>query len=855
MVAKLFQKYASLLGHVFSLIAFALAIWLLTHEFQNLDWANVRESLLGFHWTSIAAACGFTILSYAVLIGYDWLAVRYVGRELSFRRVAKVSLLNYTFSNSLGTLLGGTPIRVRNYHNWGFSPSEIVKLFAFIGITFWMGLIALTGGLFVLAPLEIPESIRFPVASTRPIGWLLLAIAGTYALVCWASPKRFKFWGTEFQTPKRSTVVAQFGLACADLICASACLYVLLPKEVQIGFLSFTSIFVLAIVVSLISHVPGGAGVLEYVLISFLPETSHQLVASLLAFRIIYYLVPLILGMGYFAVDSLFLQRTAALDATRKVVNITTILAPKVITVAVFCAGLVLLVSGSLPSIERRIFWLKDIVPLPAIEISHLIGSIVGVLLLVLARALQRRIDVAWHATVILLVVGILVSLLKGFDYEEATILGVLLLVLLPAKKYFNRSGHLWASRFDWTWWITIAISIALVCWLFLFSYSHEEYRESMWWEFAWKGNAPRSMRATFGAAVLLIILFASALLRSAPKPPPIAKGNELDEIQKLVDSDPSTNANLALLGDKRFIFSEDRRAAVMFGCEGRSWIAMGDPIGAPESCDDAAWRFREACDVAGVRPVFYQVDASSLGRYVEMGMAIIKIGEDARVSLPSFTLKGSKTGELRRTKNKCEEMGLSFEVIPKAELGPVLPRLRLVSDSWLEAKSAGEKGFSLGFFDEDYLKRFDIAVVRDRERSIIAFANIWRSAGHEELSIDLMRHVPESPYGVMDYLFTELILYGQSQGYQWFDLGRAPLSGINARRLSPLWNQVSGLVFQHGGKFYNFKGLRSYKSKFGPKWFPKYLVCPNKYSTPQVLANVSTLVGGGIRKMWQKKG
>ena len=126
----------------------------------------------------------------------------------------------------------------------------------------------------------------------------------------------------------------------------------------------------------------------------------------------------------------------------------------------------------------------------------------------------------------------------------------------------------------------------------------------------------------------------------------------------------------------------------------------------------------------------------------------------------------------------------------------------------------------------------------------IVAFANMWIGAGHDEFSIDLMRYDPKSPGGLMDFLFIELLLWGKTQGYDWFNFGMAPLSGIEDRPLAPLWNKAVGLVYRHGDHFYSFTGLRQYKEKFGPTWHPKYLASPGGLALPRILADVTKLIG-----------
>ena len=184
---------------------------------------------------------------------------------------------------------------------------------------------------------------------------------------------------------------------------------------------------------------------------------------------------------------------------------------------------------------------------------------------------------------------------------------------------------------------------------------------------------------------------------------------------------------------------------------------------------------------------------------------------------------------------------------MPASGVAALLGELRQVSDAWLAEKAAREKGFSLGFFAPDYLRACPVAVVR-RESRIVAFANLWFGAGHEELSVDLMRNRPESPPGLMDYLFVELMLWGSREGYRWFNFGMAPLAGLEDRTLAPLWHRAGAFVFRHGQHFYGFEGLRQYKQKFEPKWTPRYLACPGGLVLPVVLVSLAALVSGGPR-------
>lgn len=171
---------------------------------------------------------------------------------------------------------------------------------------------------------------------------------------------------------------------------------------------------------------------------------------------------------------------------------------------------------------------------------------------------------------------------------------------------------------------------------------------------------------------------------------------------------------------------------------------------------------------------------------------------------------------------------------------------MREVSDAWLTAKRAREKRFSLGFFEDAYVRRFPTGIVR-RDGRIVAFANVWPSGCHDEIEVDLMRFRPTAPPGIMRYALSEMMLWGKAQGYRWFNLGMAPLSGLQSSTFAPLWHRLGTAAFGHGERFYNFQGVREFKEWFHPVWVPKYLVSPGGALRPVIMANIASLVAGGL--------
>ncbi|QDU92529.1 bifunctional lysylphosphatidylglycerol flippase/synthetase MprF [Lignipirellula cremea] len=843
----------TLMGPAIILTMVLGSLWLLHRELRDYHLHDFLQSLAGISSLQIGIALGLTVLNYGILLGYDLLGIRYIGHPMRLGRVGLASFLGYAVGNNFGTVLGGSTIRLRLYTAWGLSSVEIVKLVLMLSLTFWVGLFALSGLVFLVDPLTIPAKLHLPFSTTMPLGFLFGGLAVGYLVLCATRRAPVKIWRWEFTPPGVGLSLAQFAIAALDLMVGAAVLYVLLPQELEIGYGHFLTIYMLALAAGLISQAPGGLGVIELVILVMLdPADPSRVMGSLLAYRAIYYLFPLTMGLLVMAANEAMMLRRHWGTAASLISQGAALAAPRILAVTVFVAGVLLLVSGATPSGEGRLRLLRGLLPLPVIEFSHLLGSIVGVLLILLARGLQRRIETAYFAALALLLGGIAFSLLKGFDYEEALVLGVMLVCFLPCRRNFYRHGALLTERFTPAWLLTIGLVIGCTVWVMFFSYRHVEYSESLWWNFAFRADAPRSLRALAGVVTVTLLVACWRLLGSKPKAPAMPTPEDLDSARAIVADCPQTAANLALLGDKHFLFNDSRTGFLMFGASGKCWVAMGDPIGDEQACRELAWDFQERCDEGDRWPVFYQVEENRVPLYVDMGLTLIKLGEEARVPLANFSLEGGRRKGLRRTQKQLTTAGCQFEIIEPPLEDDLLADLHRISDSWLAEKSTAEKGFSLGFFQPDYIRHSAVAVV-SLQGERIAFANLWRGAGKQELSLDLMRYDPRAPHGVMEFLFINLMLWGHAQGYQWFNLGMAPLSGVEARRLGPLWNRIASLAFRYGEHFYNFEGLRQYKEKFDPEWKPRYLASRGGLALPLVLTNVATLISGGIGELVKK--
>ena len=839
-----------ILGPGLSLILFTAAIWMLHGELKTYHLSDILKAIESIPAGRMWLAIVLTIVSYAIMTGYDVLAMRYIQYSLPYSKIGLASFIGYAFSNNIGmSMIAGASVRYRLYSAWGLSALQTTQVVAFCTLTLWLGFCVLGGAVFLIEPLTIPSTLHLPIHSSLLIGVIMLMLVAAYATLTIIKRAPFAIRELEIQLPSIRLLVLQLIIAALDWMLASLVLFVLLDPGTTVSYPAFLAVFLLAQLAGLISQVPGGLGVFETVVVLMLSARlpASQIFGALLAYRLLYYWLPLGIAALLLGLQEILPKRERMRVFVQLFEHWVSPMVPHVLAFTAFIGGAILLFSGTTPVVEARISFLKKLIPLPLLEFSHFIGSVAGMGLLLLSRGLQRRLDAAYHLTIGLLIVGIVASMVKGFDYEEAAALLLILVAIWPTRRHFYRKASLFSQPFNAGWITAILIILGGSVWLGFYSYRHIEYADSLWWRFAFNADASRFLRATVGVVILGLFFAVARLLRPAAPQPAESGRQELEKAYSIVRNSVAVSANLALLGDKRLLFSPEGDAFIMYAVEGRSWIALGDPVGSDLRWSELIWKFRELSDRYGGRTVFYEVGHDHLHLYLDLGLSLLKLGEEARVPLDAFSLEGGARKDLRHTRRKLEKEGCRFEVIQAESVAVHLEELKKISDAWLAEKNTREKGFSLGFFQPDYIRRCPVALVIRNER-IEAFANLWTGTQREELSLDLMRYLPEATEGVMEFLFICLMLWGKAQGYRWFNLGMAPLSGLENRALAPLWNRLGAFVFRHGEHFYNFQGLRQYKEKFDPRWQPKYLASPGGLALPRIFANLATLISGGVK-------
>ncbi len=826
----------------------AFALYRLTEEVRYQD---VVAALSDTSWADIGAAMFFTGLSFLCLIMYDTNALDYVGRKKSFASVAVTAFTAYAVGNTVGFgPLSGGAIRLRAYSRLGLTPGEIARVIGFVTLSFGLGLLVVSA----LATLAVAPRVA-GILGIDPV-WLRVIAGGIIAVVTivfWLGRegRSVKLGKMRLRLPDSRTASRQFLVSAADIAASASVLYVLLP-ETHVGWPTFLAIYATAIGFGVLSHVPAGLGVFEAVMMAGLSQaiSLDQLLGGLVLYRLVYYVLPLLVSVVLLLVTEM--RALAGRPGVAETAAVAGRLAPTLISTLAFILGAMLIFSSVVPSTDLTLDLLSSYLPLPIVESAHFLSSIVGLVLLVTARGLSQRVDVAWWVAVVASAAALFMALLKAVAVVEAVALALLLLALFVNSKEYTRRAALRPQTLGPLWAASIGVILISALVVLLFIYRDTEYTHRLWWQFTFEDDAPRGLRALLGVTLGAAALTAYGLLRPAHIRTAPAEPDDLGKAVDIAITQDFADANLVRMGDKHLMFSASGKSFIMYGIHGRSWIALMDPVGVEAEFPELVWQFVETARGYGGRAAFYQISPSLLSCCADTGLRAFKLGELAMIDLPTFELKGGRFATLRQSHARGLRDGLTFTVVQPEELEPILPQLKAVSDSWLDHHQAREKTFSLGAFDEDYVRAQPVAVVW-LEGKITAFATLMVTNTKAEATVDLMRFAPEAPKGTMDFLFVSILDHLKQAGYQRFNLGMAPLSGMARREAAPVWDRIGGLLFEHGERFYNFKGLRAFKSKFHPRWEPRYLAVANGAGAALALMDVTFLIGGGVKGVISK--
>jgi phosphatidylglycerol lysyltransferase len=483
---------------------------------------------------------------------------------------------------------------------------------------------------------------------------------------------------------------------------------------------------------------------------------------------------------------------------------------------------------------------LGQVLPYGVHHWGKLLGLLTGFLLIVLSYQLWRRRWAAWAGALLVSLLAALAHLLHGHDRALALAPALTAALLLVLRKRFTVRSE---PR-------SIARGVGLVALTVLVTLAYGSFgfwlldRRDFGIEFHWREACVRSLRQyallgnpdltphTFHARWFLDSLeslgIGAALFAAFSLYRPIAfrlrtLPHERAAARHLVECYGRSSLDyFKIAGDKSFFFEPDHACFIGYCVAWGFAIGLGDPVGERTAIEPALSAFVRAARDNGWRVAFHQVGPDLLPVYRGLGLHVLKIGEEAMVELGTFVAHTAEGKTFRRIRSRGVGQGL---VVTRHEppLAPSLvDELALVSEEWLRLPGRRERGFTLGRFQRSEIADRTVFVARDTPGRMLAFLNQIPCWPDGTATVDLMRHRLEIPNGTMDYLFLET-LETLSAHYRRFSLGLAPLAGVGDHPGATLEERAMHQIFERLNRFFSYKGLRSYKSKFDPIWEDRF--------------------------------
>lgn len=583
--------------------------------------------------------------------------------------------------------------------------------------------------------------------------------------------------------------------------------------------------YVVAMLLLIVSPFLRGLGAIEVTMTVLLVRYGlheAQALAAVLLFRLFEFWLPLAAGVISFirGRNSLGLRLLPALMA--------------------LVLGVVNIASAASPAAEHRMRVLHGLVPSATLDANSLTVLIAGLLLLFVSMALVRGLRLAWWFALLLAVVSVAGHLGKDFDTNGAALALIMVFVLLYTQAQYRVKGDR-RKRYTGITVLVATFGSVLVFGIVGFYFLD---RRDFNIDFTFRESVANTLRVLFlfgqdglvahthfakEFIVTLRVAFACAITFGlyALWRPWAADGRTDSEERERAKAmlhkwGNSPLDHFKVAADKQLFLPADREGFVSYRTAKGYAFALDMPTAANDAERDALVRAFDAhCRESNLRPVYYRVGAAEAERLKALGKKVLPIGQEAVLDLNTFSLAGKDQKTLRNSLSRAEREGLVLVTYPPPVPDGVLQKLKSVSAEWLSAGKQ-EAGFSQGVFDEALLRQDTILAVENAGGRVLAFANIIPDGVPGEATYDLLRTVGDAPGFVTDFLMVKLFAHFKQAGFTHANLGLVPMSGITQAKDLP--ERALKFAYERIARFSHYKGLRSFKEKFGPTWNDKYL-------------------------------
>jgi uncharacterized membrane protein YbhN (UPF0104 family) len=610
------------------------AVYAVQKEFRHLRLEDVSAALDAIPRRSLVLSFLLTVLSYGVLTLYDRLGTIYAGRHVPYHRVAFASFCAYALSHNLGfNALSAAAVRYRLYAHWGMTPGQIARTAAFCSLTFMFGGLTLGGAILLLEPAKLPLfGNLLPVALLRLVGVALWGIVLAYVTL-----SRFitslRLFGHEIGLPGLRMALMQVALATCDVSITASIFYTLLPAtdrpDAVLTFPIFIGIYVTSYTAGVLASLPGGIGVFDGAILfglePYLPAPT--ILGAIVVFRLYYYIIPLFLAGTLFTGNELLLRGGALLQSPVAIRGAQALarwnepeFAVAAATGTVVLSGIMLLGLGVVAP-HPDFSWLDPDYADIATQAGQFIPSLIGAGLVVLAIGLSHRVNLAWGATVLLLVAGAAFAAAQGERLWIAGVLVLTTLLIVPLRTSFYRHARLLAGPLEPS--TALYLLSLVICMLALASLRPHvrALPNNAWWSVVLSPELPNSLRVSVAAAVVLALVAIWRLVR----PGRVTFHPWNAEARLLL----ARFGPLPPTGADGVVWGEAEQAGIAFRRCGRVLLGLGDPAGAAVDQVSAIWRLRDLAQQEGLDPAIWRAGPGLLKVYGDIGLTALPLGAD----------------------------------------------------------------------------------------------------------------------------------------------------------------------------------------------------------------------------------
>lgn len=584
---------------------------------------------------------------------------------------------------------------------------------------------------------------------------------------------------------------------------------VLMILKANVSIDKIFPVFVLAITASILGMTPGGIGTFDVTMLVGLQAvgvSSEKVLLALFLYRVSYYIVPLLIGLGLYAND---LSKTVTSETKQLLEQITSKISYYILVALIFIASILAIVLPLINYLNintkldiNNMIYFK--------EFPNDICIILGIILLILSRFLLNHKDKSiYKITLTSLVLFTGVAVYLEFDFKEILFLVLVIGMLIASRKEFYRHSYI-VKRRNIVISILITVSSYLIYKLCYFEGKLDVVEALLGCTYT----------ALFIVTVVMIIMYYRNIENTISK---IKLEDCKDEVLDIIEKFGGTPyTHYVYLNDKKIYINKDKDVFFQFEIQENKLFVLGPPIGNKDNLSKAIDEFYNMADSYGYTPVFCGIDNATIPHLHAIGYHFIKVGDDTNVDLENFTLEGRKMKSVRNALSRVEKEGYTFEIVNPPFSNSFLNELKTISDEWLGGKR--ELNFTVGKFNKDYLQCSPIAIIKNQDGQIKGFTNLMPMYDNNEtLSIDLMRF-NDKCNGIMDFIFVNLFIYAKENGYKKFNMGLSALSNVGESKNAFLNEKIAQQVYVYGKKIYSFEGLKRFKEKYCTIWEPRYI-------------------------------